>query len=276
MFFPRRGFYQQNTFAFSTTFPFGFLEKSARVTPLREMTVYPCHRSATRFRRSAGGHRRRNRNPLPRPRARISTHPPVRGFRERPARGLEGLGACRQLQVREFAREQEQPWRCSWTARFREIWTPGSSTPSTAALSSRGAFQPAACGINFGRRDTNSGSRRTGTSTAILEVSGAGLSAGHEGSGGALNDTSYQIVFTVSPREFSEAGWEAHACSPPRCCPCQPRRPARKTLDAALRPRRPVPPACSAGGSSEKTLGCVVPVVLAKSWRLRDSFAGGA
>src|SRR5204863_404821 len=39
--FPRRGAYRQNSFAFSTAFPFGFLEKIARVTLRREMTVYP-------------------------------------------------------------------------------------------------------------------------------------------------------------------------------------------------------------------------------------------
>ena len=39
--FPRRGAYRQNGFAFSTSFPFGFLEKTARVTLSREMVVYP-------------------------------------------------------------------------------------------------------------------------------------------------------------------------------------------------------------------------------------------
>ena len=39
--FPRRGTYRQNSFAFSTCFPFGFLEKTARVTLRREMVVYP-------------------------------------------------------------------------------------------------------------------------------------------------------------------------------------------------------------------------------------------
>src|SRR5207248_10454781 len=39
--FPARGAYRQNSFAFSTCFPFGFLEKTARVTLRREMTVYP-------------------------------------------------------------------------------------------------------------------------------------------------------------------------------------------------------------------------------------------
>src|ERR1035437_3136746 len=39
--FPKRGAYRQNSFAFSTSSPFGFLEKSARVTLRREMLIYP-------------------------------------------------------------------------------------------------------------------------------------------------------------------------------------------------------------------------------------------
>lgn len=39
--FPRRGAYRENGFAFSTSFPFGFLRKTARVTLLRETLVYP-------------------------------------------------------------------------------------------------------------------------------------------------------------------------------------------------------------------------------------------
>src|SRR5436305_1530785 len=47
--FPRRGAYRQNSFAFSTTFPFGFLEKTARVTLSKEMIVYPSIDPQPRF-----------------------------------------------------------------------------------------------------------------------------------------------------------------------------------------------------------------------------------
>ena len=39
--FSRRGVYRQNSFAFSTRFPFGFVEKTARVTLRRDVVVYP-------------------------------------------------------------------------------------------------------------------------------------------------------------------------------------------------------------------------------------------
>lgn len=40
--FPRRGAHMENLFVFSTSFPFGFLEKTALVTLRRETVVYPC------------------------------------------------------------------------------------------------------------------------------------------------------------------------------------------------------------------------------------------
>src|SRR5215470_1938469 len=39
--FARRGAHRQNSFAFTTRFPFGFLDKTARVTLRREVIVYP-------------------------------------------------------------------------------------------------------------------------------------------------------------------------------------------------------------------------------------------
>ena len=94
--FPKRGAYRENSFAFSTAFPFGFLEKSARVTLRREMLVYPSIDPAAGIRRSCRGHRRRNRNPLPRPGQGLLPHTPLRGLRERPARRLEGHRPHRQ------------------------------------------------------------------------------------------------------------------------------------------------------------------------------------
>jgi hypothetical protein len=77
--FPRRGAYRQNGFAFSTAFPFGFLEKTARVTLTREMVI------------------RRNRIAISRTRARLLSHTPLRGLREFPSRGLESVRPRRQF-----------------------------------------------------------------------------------------------------------------------------------------------------------------------------------
>ena len=40
--FARRGIYREEGFEFRTAFPFGFLERSARVSLRREILVYPC------------------------------------------------------------------------------------------------------------------------------------------------------------------------------------------------------------------------------------------
>src|SRR3989442_4909513 len=39
--FSRRGAHRQNSFSFSTRFPFGFLEKTTAVTLRRDVVVYP-------------------------------------------------------------------------------------------------------------------------------------------------------------------------------------------------------------------------------------------
>jgi uncharacterized protein (DUF58 family) len=106
--FPRRGAYRQNSFAFSTSFPFGFLEKTARVTLRREMLVYPAIDPQPGFDELLGGIT-----------GEIETH--YRGlgrdfYRIRPyqmfesARHVDWKATAHtgNLQVREFAREQEQ------------------------------------------------------------------------------------------------------------------------------------------------------------------------
>jgi uncharacterized protein (DUF58 family) len=106
--FPHRGTYRQNSFAFSTSFPFGFLEKRARVTLVREMLVYPSIDPQPGFDDLLAGVA-----------GEIETH--YRGlgkdfYRIRPyemfesARHVDWKATAHvgSLQVREFAREQEQ------------------------------------------------------------------------------------------------------------------------------------------------------------------------
>src|SRR5580704_2842180 len=106
--FPARGAYRQNSFAFSTSFPFGFLEKSASVTLRRDMIVYPSTDPQPGFEDLLLGIS-----------GEIETH--YRGlgrdfYRIRPYEALESAlhvdwkasAHVGSLQVREFAREQEQ------------------------------------------------------------------------------------------------------------------------------------------------------------------------
>src|SRR3954464_6730488 len=106
--FPRRGAYRQNSFAFSTSFPFGFLEKNARVTLSKAMIVYPPVDPQPGFDDLLAGIA-----------GEIETH--YRGlgrdfYRIRPydafesARHVDWKASAHvgNLQVREFAREEEQ------------------------------------------------------------------------------------------------------------------------------------------------------------------------
>ena len=107
--FPRRGAYRQNSFAFSTSFPFGFLEKSARVTLRREMIGLSLHRSAAGFRGPAAsgiaGEIETHYRGLGKDFYRIRPYEAFESARHVDWKASAHVGS---LQVREFAREQEQ------------------------------------------------------------------------------------------------------------------------------------------------------------------------
>lgn len=204
--FPRRGAYRQNSFAFFTAFPFGFLEKSARVTLRREMVVYPSIDPQAGFEDLFAGIA-----------GEIETH--FRGlgrdfYRIRPYEALESarhvdwkasahVGA---LQVREFAREQEQaveifldrdvpPELDGWFEHALDccaflVWR----------LSANGAA------INFRSHNFQMRQPEDGDIYSILKY----LALVYPQAGtpeSPLDDTSYKIVFTPSARRFTESGW---------------------------------------------------------------------
>ena len=111
------------------------------------------------------------------------------------------------LQVREFAREQEQTVEVFLDREIpRDLAAWFEHAIDCCAflawsLSSRGIA------VHFRSQGYNSGSRRTGTSTRFSGIWRWVVPQALKGPEAPLNDTSYQIVFTVSPREFSEAGW---------------------------------------------------------------------
>jgi len=205
--FPRRGPYRQNSFAFSTSFPFGFLEKSAHVTLRREMIVYPSIDAQPGFDDLLAGIA-----------GEIETH--YRGlgrdfYRIRPYEALESarhvdwkasahVGA---LQVREFAREQEQTVEIfldrDIPAQFDAWFEHAIECCSFLVwrLSNQGA------NIHFRSHSFQLRQPEEGDIYSILKY----LALVYPQGGGApeppLDDSSYKIVFTPAPRKFSEAGW---------------------------------------------------------------------
>ncbi len=205
--FPQRGTYRQNSFVFSTSFPFGFLEKTAQVTLRREMIVYPSVEPQPGFDDLLAGIA-----------GEIETH--YRGigkdfYRIRPYEAFESArhvdwkasAHTASLQVREFAREQEQtvevfldrdvhseldPWFehvlncCAFLA-----WN----------LSSRGvSIHFRSQGYEF--RQPEDGDIYTILKYLALVYPQASLAVEPP-----LEENSYKIVFTANPQRFLDAGW---------------------------------------------------------------------
>jgi len=205
--FPARGAYRENSFAFFTSFPFGFLEKSARVTLRREMIVYPSIDPQPGFDDLLAGIA-----------GEIETH--FRGlgrdfYRIRPYEALESArhldwkasahtGA---LQVREFAREQEQTVEI-----FLDRDIPHSlddwfehAVDCCAFLAWRLSSQGAA--IHFRSNGFEFRQPEDGDIYAILKYLALVYPQSSNATEVPLDDTSYKIVFTPRARRFMEAGW---------------------------------------------------------------------
>ncbi|MBZ5728155.1 MAG: DUF58 domain-containing protein [Acidobacteriia bacterium] len=205
--FPRRGAYRQNSFAFSTSFPFGFLEKSASVTLQREMIIYPPIDPQPGFDDLLAGIA-----------GEIETH--YRGlgkdfYRIRPYEAFESArhvdwkasAHTSSLQVREFAREQEQtvemfldrdipPQLDDW---FEHAV--GCCAFLAWRLSSQGAA------IHFRSHGFDFRQPEDGDIYTILKYLALVFPQTANAPEAPVDDTSYKIVFTASPRKFTEAGW---------------------------------------------------------------------
>src|ERR1022692_4691986 len=204
--FPRRGAYRQNSFAFFTSFPFGFLEKSARVTLRREMIVYPSIDPWPGFDdllAGIAGEIETHYRGLGRDFYRIRPYEILESARHLDWKASAHTGA---LQVREFAREQE---------RTVEMFLDRDIPPHLDAwfeyavdccaflawrLSSQGAS------IHFRSNGYDVRQPEEGDIYTILKY----LALVYPQKSGApeapLDDTSYKIVFTPSPRQFAESG----------------------------------------------------------------------
>jgi uncharacterized protein (DUF58 family) len=205
--FPKRGAYRQNSFAFSTSFPFGFLEKSARVTLRREMIVYPSLDPQPGFEDLLAGIA-----------GEIETH--YRGlgrdfYRIRPYEALESArhldwkasahtGA---LKVREFAREQEQTVEVfldrdvppQFDAWFEH------AVDCCAFLAWRLSEQGAS--IHFRSNGFEFRQPEDGDIYTILKYLALVYPQSANAAEGPRDESSYKIVFTPSPRKFIGAGW---------------------------------------------------------------------
>ncbi|MBV9744028.1 MAG: DUF58 domain-containing protein [Acidobacteriia bacterium] len=207
--FPKRGAYRQNGFAFSTSFPFGFLRKSARVTLQRETIVYPALDPRPGFEElliGIAGEIETHYRGLGRDFYRIRPYEAFESARHVDWKATAHTGS---LQIREFAREQEQTVEMFLD---RDIPPELDSWFESAVdccaflaweLSNRGtAILFRSQGFYF--RHPHEGDIYTILKyLAMVSPQRSGLPER------PLEDSSYKVVFTPFSNRFRDAGWGA-------------------------------------------------------------------
>jgi len=205
--FPRRGAHSQNSFAFSTQFPFGFLEKTVQVTLRRDILVYPSLDPQAGFEELLAGIH-----------GELETH--YRGlgrdfYRIRPYEAFESArhvdwkatAHTGHLQVREFAREQEQTVEI-----FLDLLVPsGAGEWFETAVNCCGflawRLSESAIGVHLRTQEFSCRIPEEGDVYTILKyLALVGPRPGKPPESPA-DETSYQIVFTAAADRFQEPGW---------------------------------------------------------------------
>ncbi|HEV8037773.1 MAG TPA: DUF58 domain-containing protein [Bryobacteraceae bacterium] len=206
--FSHRGSYRQNSFRFSTRFPFGFTERRINVPLLREVLIYPSVDPQPGF-----------EDLLLSLEGEIASFYRGQGhdfYRIRPYEVLESArhvdwkatAHTGDLQVREFAREKEQA-----VAFFLDLDVPGNHAPWFETAVDRCAFlawnmSQRGSRVRFCTQDVDWQLPEEADVYTILKYlalvfprPGKPLSAS--------NDRNvFQIIFSASPERLPEAGWE--------------------------------------------------------------------
>jgi len=205
--FPKRGPYRQNSFAFSTSFPFGFLERTARVTLRRETIVYPSIEGRAGFEDlflGVAGEIETHYRGLGKDFYRIRPYEAFESARHVDWKATAHVGS---LQIREFAREQEQTVEMFLDRDVPaelDVWFEQAVECCAFLawrLSNRGtAIHFRAQGFDF--RQPHEGDIYTILRYLALVYPQRGHSPE-----APVEETSYKIVFTASPERFRQAGW---------------------------------------------------------------------
>jgi len=221
--FARRGEYRQNHFAFHTRFPFGFLEKTARVVLRREAIVYPCIDAQAGFEEllaDLAGEIETHYRGLGRDFYRIRPYEAFESARHVDWKATAHTG---DLQVREFARDQEQTVEL-----FLDLDAPPGfeewfehAVDCCAFLAWRLADK--AVGIHFRTQDFDFRLPEEGDIYTILKY--LALVAAKPGSPPEepLDESSFPIVITAAPQRFEDPGWVAARVIGPDAWAAEPR-----------------------------------------------------
>jgi len=220
--FPARGAYRQNSFAFSTSFPFGFLEKAARVTLGREMTVYPAIDPQPGFDdllAGIAGDIETHYRGLGRDFYRIRPYEAFESSRHVDWKATAHVGSP---QIREFAREQEQTVEVYLdrdVPHHLDGWFEH-AVDCCAFLAWRLSNQGAA--IHFRSNGYQFRQPEDGNIYTILKYLALVYPQRSDAPEGPLDETSFKVVFTPSPQSFRDAGWEGARILSPDVLPVPP------------------------------------------------------
>ncbi|MFN7993735.1 MAG: DUF58 domain-containing protein [Bryobacteraceae bacterium] len=218
--FAHRGAYRQNRFAFHTRFPFGFLEKTARVVLRREVIIYPCIDAQSGF-----------EDLLADLTGEIETH--YRGlgrdfYRIRPYAAFESArhvdwkatAHTGDLQVREFAREQEQTVELFLDLEVppgSEAWFE-SAVDCCAFIAWRLAGK--AVGIHLRTQEFDFRLPEEGDIYTILKYLALVTTRPGKPPEAPADETSFPIVLTASPQRFGDPRWAPARIISPDLLPC--------------------------------------------------------
>jgi uncharacterized protein (DUF58 family) len=205
--FNRRGIHREDEFLFSTAFPFGFLERRAHVRLRREALVYPCLDPQPGFEELAHAVT-----------GEIAAYYRGRGHDFHRIRPYETFESARyvdwkatahtgELQVREFAREQEPLVEI-----LLDTDVPGSATAWFEAAVDCCAFLAwrlvqKSARLRFRAADFDVAVPETGDIYTILKFLALVSPARGKVPPAPDDENSFQLVFTAAPERFAQGGW---------------------------------------------------------------------
>jgi uncharacterized protein (DUF58 family) len=208
LFFARRGIYRQNSFRFSTRFPFGFVERRIHVRMLRDILVYPSidpqpgfddllvalQDDMTSFYRGQGNDFYRIR--------------PYEVLEDAHHVDWKATAHTGDLQVREFAREQEQA-----VAFFLDLDVPAAEAAWFETAVERCAFlawnmAQRGSRVRFCTQDIDWQLPEEADVYSILKYLAIVSARPGRPLAAAQDRNVFHIVFSAYPERLSEAGWE--------------------------------------------------------------------
>src|SRR5581483_5008741 len=208
LFFARRGAYRQNSFRFSTRFPFGFAERRINVRLMRDILVYPSIDAQAGFEEL-----------LITLQGEIASFFRGQGndfYRIRPYEALESArhvdwkatAHTGDLQVREFAREREQA-----VAFFLDLDVSGSASVWFESCVDRCAYLAwnlnlRGARIRFCTQDLDLQVPEDADVYGILKYLAIVSPRPGRRLAASEDQNVFQIVFTASPERLRAAGWE--------------------------------------------------------------------